>query len=54
MTNNQKQQREFELNLDFLKDGKNYRMTSFEDGVNANDKRWTTVKKNATLKKEIK
>ena len=36
MTNNQEQQREFILNLDFLKEGQAYRMTSFEDGINAN------------------
>ena len=51
MTNNQKQQREFELNLDFLKDGKNYRMTSFEDGVNANRQAMDYRKKERDFKK---
>lgn len=36
MTNNQMKQREFELNLDFLKEGRPYQMTAFEDGANAN------------------
>ena len=35
MTNNREQQRDFELNLNFLKEGQTYRMTSFEDGINA-------------------
>ena len=35
MTNNQENERQFEINLDFLKDNKTYRLTSFEDGVNA-------------------
>ena len=36
MTNNDERERVFELPLDFLPEGKIYRMTSFEDGVNAN------------------
>ncbi len=36
MANDKEQQRTFELPLDFLKDGKAYKMTSYEDGVNAN------------------
>ena len=36
MTNNRQQERTFELDFDFLKEGQSYRMTSFEDGVNAN------------------
>ena len=35
MTNNKENERQFEINLDFLKDYKTYRLTSFEDGVNA-------------------
>ena len=35
MTNNAQGERKFEVNLDFLKDNKNYHLTSFEDGVNA-------------------
>ncbi len=33
MTNSK--EREFDISLDFLKEGKTYRMTSFEDGINA-------------------
>lgn len=51
MTNNQKEQREFELKLDFLENGKNYRMTSFEDGINANRQAMDYRKKESTLKK---
>lgn len=36
MTNNKEKERIFELPLDFLEGGKNYKMTSYEDGVNAN------------------
>lgn len=56
ITNNQKQERAFEIKLDFLKEGKTYRMTSFEDGINANrqamDYRMTkhTLKKSDKLK----
>ncbi|MEY8707337.1 glycoside hydrolase family 97 protein [Bacteroides faecichinchillae] len=35
MTNNAEGERQFEINLDFLKDNKTYHLTSFEDGVNA-------------------
>ncbi|MCA1920056.1 MAG: glycoside hydrolase family 97 protein [Flavobacterium piscis] len=35
ITNNTKKQRNFKLNLDFLKAGKSYKVTSFEDGINA-------------------
>ena len=35
MTNNKENERQFEINLDFLKDNKTYPLTSFEDGVNA-------------------
>ena len=51
MTNNRQQERTFELDFDFLKEGQSYRMTSFEDGVNANHKLWITEKKEYTLKK---
>lgn len=56
MTNSQENERTFELSLDFLTDGKTYRMTSYEDGVNANRqamhyvKNVTTVKKGQTIK----
>lgn len=51
MTNNQQQQREFVLNTDFLKEGQTYRMTSFEDGINANRQAMDYRKKERTLKK---
>lgn len=35
MTNNREQMREFEISLGFLSAGKSYKMTSFEDGINA-------------------
>ena len=51
MTNNQEQQREFELDTDFLKEGQTYRMTSFEDGKNANSQAMDYRKNERTLKK---
>lgn len=51
MTNNQKQQRNFELNLDFLKSGKNYRMISFEDGANASRQAMDFQKKERTVRR---
>ena len=35
MTNNGQKERVFSINLDFLNTGKSYKMTSFEDGINA-------------------
>lgn len=35
MTNNKEEERVFNVNLDFLNAGKIYKMTSFEDGINA-------------------
>lgn len=35
ITNNKEKQREFKINLAFLKEGKTYRMTAFTDGINA-------------------
>jgi len=35
ITNNKEKERSFEINLNFLNDGKIYQMTSFEDGINA-------------------
>lgn len=35
MTNNKEKERTFTLNLDFLDNGRSYKMTSFEDGINA-------------------
>lgn len=51
MTNNQKQQREFEVNLDFLKEGRPYRMTAFEDGINANHQAMDYRKTERSLRK---
>ncbi len=51
MTNNQQQERIFELNLDFLKEGQTYQMISFEDGINANHQAMDYKKKECTLKK---
>ena len=51
MTNNQEQQREFELDTDFLKEGQTYQMTSFEDGKNANRQAMDYQKNEHTLKK---
>lgn len=51
MTNSQQPKREFTLKLDFLKDGKTYRMISFEDGVNANRQAMDYRKKECSLKK---
>ncbi|MFB3388622.1 glycoside hydrolase family 97 protein [Flavobacterium sp. LAR06] len=35
ITNNAEKERTFKLNLNFLKTGKSYKVTSFEDGINA-------------------
>lgn len=51
MTNNQMQERTFDLTLDFLEGGKNYRMTSFEDGSNANRQAMHYYKKETSVKK---
>lgn len=51
MTNNQQQERIFELNLDFLKEGQTYQMISFEDGINANHQAMDYKKKECTLQK---
>ena len=52
MTNNrEQQQREFELDTNFLKEGQTYRMTSFEDGINANRQAMDYRMKERTLRK---
>ncbi len=51
MTNNQMKERTFDLSLNFLEDGKNYRMTSFEDGSNANRQAMHYYKKETSVKK---
>lgn len=51
MTNNQMKERTFDLPLNFLEDGKNYHMTSFEDGSNANRQAMHYYKKESVIKK---
>ena len=51
MTNNQQKERTFDLDFSFLKEGKTYRMTSFEDGINAGRQAMDYRKKERTLKK---
>lgn len=51
MTNNKKRQREFELDFSFLKSGKSYQMTSFEDGINADRQAMDYRKKERSIKK---
>ena len=49
ITNNAEKQRNFKLNLDFLKAGKTYKVTSFEDGINAGYQAMDYRKKNYTI-----
>ncbi|MCC9063556.1 glycoside hydrolase family 97 protein [Flavobacterium piscisymbiosum] len=49
ITNNAEKQRNFKLNLDFLKAGKLYKVTSFEDGINAGYQAMDYRKKNFTV-----
>lgn len=51
MTNNAQHQRDFELDTNFLKEGQMYRMTSFEDGKNANRQAMDYRKNERTIKK---
>ena len=51
MTNNQMKERTFDLPLNFLEDGMNYHMTSFEDGSNANRQAMHYYKKESVIKK---
>lgn len=51
ITNGDEAEREFELKLDFLPAGKTMRMTSFEDGVNANRQAMHYVKRVADVKR---
>ncbi|MBZ4037469.1 glycoside hydrolase family 97 protein [Flavobacterium sp. 17A] len=46
ITNNAEKERTFKLNLNFLKSGKSYKVTSFEDGINANYQAMDYRKKN--------
>ena len=51
MTNNQQKERTFDIALDFLPEGKACKITSFEDGINANRQAMDYRKKEQTLKK---
>lgn len=51
MTNNQQKERSFDIALDFLPEGKTCKITSFEDGINANRQAMDYQKKEQTLKK---
>ena len=51
MTNNQQEERIFEIPLDFLSEEGNWTMTSFEDGLNANRQAMDYRKKNRTVAK---
>lgn len=51
MTNSAERQRVFELPLDFLPEGKTYKMTSYEDGVNANRQAMHYIKNVKNVKK---
>ena len=50
ITNNAEKERTFKLNLNFLKAGKAYKVTSFEDGINAGYQAMDYRKKNFTIK----
>ena len=54
MTNDKENERESEINLDFLKDGRTYRVTSFEDGINAGYQAMHYRMKSATMNKNQK
>lgn len=49
ITNNAEKQRNFKLNLDFLKAGKTYKVMSFEDGINAGYQAMDYRKKSFTI-----
>lgn len=51
MTNNNENERVFDVKLDFLQEGKTYNMTSFEDGANANRQAMHYVKRLKSVKK---
>ena len=50
ITNNAEKERTFKLNLNFLKSGKTYKTTSFEDGINAGYQAMDYRKKNYDVK----
>jgi alpha-glucosidase len=49
ITNNGQNERTFKLNLSFLKSGKTYNLTSFEDGINAGYQAMDYRKKNSNV-----
>lgn len=51
MTNNQEKERVFNLSLDFLPEGQNWKMISYEDGVNANKQAMHYMKREQQVKK---
>ncbi len=51
ITNSKEEGRTFEVSLDFLPEGKNFSMTSYEDGANANDQAMHYVKNQQSVKK---
>lgn len=51
MTNNQQKERTFDIALDFQPESKTCKITSFEDGINANRQAMDYRKKEQTLKK---
>lgn len=50
MTNSDKDERTFDINLNFLSSGKIYQMTAFEDGPNANKIAMDYKKKESQVK----
>jgi len=54
ITNNKEKERSFEIDLSFLDKGKIYRMTSFEDGVNAGRQAMDYRKKERQVKSDEK
>lgn len=50
MTNNKERTREFEISLDFLTPSKSYKMTSFEDGINAGRQAMDYRRKESSVK----
>lgn len=49
ITNNKEKERTFELSLDFLEANKDFHLTSFEDGINANRQAMDYRKKTSTV-----
>lgn len=51
ITNNKEKERTFDLSLDFLPEGQSFRMTAFEDGINAGHQAMDYRKKESAVKK---